>query len=152
GSGRHAVARRRRTHERLLRHQRDVERAAVDVERTAVYGCGLRDRSVLLGLDGAQHVRRTDRRWRRPVPGVVVRTGRMGVVKQIRYDDLDALRALISDEYGPWGPEFEVTQELIDDFADLTGDHQWIHVDPERAKDGPFGAPIAHGLLTLAIG
>ncbi|WP_431729757.1 MaoC family dehydratase [Verrucosispora sp. TAA-831] len=44
-----------------------------------------------------------------------------------------------------------VTQEQIDLFADATDDHQWIHVDPERAKDGPFGAPIAHGFLTLSL-
>ena len=44
-----------------------------------------------------------------------------------------------------------VTQERIDTFADATDDHQWIHVDPERAKDGPFGAPIAHGFLTLSL-
>jgi acyl dehydratase len=45
----------------------------------------------------------------------------------------------------------EVTQERIDTFADATDDHQWIHVDPERAKDGPFGAPIAHGFLSLSL-
>ena len=45
----------------------------------------------------------------------------------------------------------EVTQAQIDRFADATGDHQWIHVDPERAKAGPFGAPIAHGFLTLSL-
>jgi acyl dehydratase len=45
----------------------------------------------------------------------------------------------------------EVTQERIDQFADATGDHQWIHVDPVRAAEGPFGAPIAHGYLTLAL-
>ncbi|MFC9503305.1 MaoC family dehydratase [Streptomyces sp. NPDC057002] len=45
----------------------------------------------------------------------------------------------------------EVTQERIDTFADATGDHQWIHVDPEKAKEGPFGAPIAHGYLTLSL-
>ncbi|MEU5551233.1 MULTISPECIES: MaoC family dehydratase [unclassified Micromonospora] len=44
-----------------------------------------------------------------------------------------------------------VTQDQIDLFADATDDHQWIHVDPERAKDGPFGAPIAHGFLTLSL-
>lgn len=44
-----------------------------------------------------------------------------------------------------------VTQERINLFADATGDHQWIHVDPERAKDGPFGACIAHGYLTLSL-
>ena len=44
-----------------------------------------------------------------------------------------------------------VTQEQINLFAQATGDHQWIHVDPERAKQGPFGAPIAHGFLTLSL-
>jgi len=45
----------------------------------------------------------------------------------------------------------EVTQSDIDAFADVTGDHQWIHVDPERAKDTPFGGTIAHGYYTLAL-
>jgi acyl dehydratase len=45
----------------------------------------------------------------------------------------------------------EITQQRIDKFADATGDHQWIHVDPERAKDGPFGACIAHGYLTQSL-
>ncbi len=45
----------------------------------------------------------------------------------------------------------EITQERINQFADATGDHQWIHVDPERAKAGPFGACIAHGYLTLSL-
>ena len=45
----------------------------------------------------------------------------------------------------------EITQERIDAFADATGDHQWIHVDPERAAKGPFGACIAHGYLTLSL-
>ena len=44
-----------------------------------------------------------------------------------------------------------VTQERVDAFADATGDHQFIHVDPERATAGPFGAPIAHGFLTLSL-
>ncbi|WSA10181.1 MaoC family dehydratase [Micromonospora sp. NBC_01813] len=44
-----------------------------------------------------------------------------------------------------------VTQDQVNLFADATDDHQWIHVDPERAKDGPFGAPIAHGFLTLSL-
>lgn len=44
-----------------------------------------------------------------------------------------------------------VTQQRIDTFADATGDHQWIHVDPARAKAGPFGACVAHGYLTLAL-
>jgi acyl dehydratase len=45
----------------------------------------------------------------------------------------------------------EVTQEAIDAFADVTGDHQWIHVDPERAKQTPFGGTIAHGYYTLSL-
>jgi len=45
----------------------------------------------------------------------------------------------------------EITQERIDQFAEATGDHQWIHVDPERAKKGPFGATIAHGYLTQSL-
>jgi len=46
---------------------------------------------------------------------------------------------------------FTVTQQHIDQFASATGDHQWIHVDPERAKAGPFGTTIAHGYLTLSL-
>jgi acyl dehydratase len=45
----------------------------------------------------------------------------------------------------------EVTQEQIDTFADATGDHQWIHVDAEKAAQGPFGATVAHGFLTLSL-
>ncbi|MCZ6465566.1 MAG: MaoC family dehydratase [Proteobacteria bacterium] len=45
----------------------------------------------------------------------------------------------------------EITQARIDQFADATGDHQWIHVDPERAKEGPFGSTIAHGYLTMSL-
>ncbi|MFL6063018.1 MAG: MaoC family dehydratase [Marmoricola sp.] len=45
----------------------------------------------------------------------------------------------------------EIDQQRIDTFAAATGDHQWIHVDPERAADGPFGATIAHGFLTLSV-
>ena len=44
-----------------------------------------------------------------------------------------------------------VEQDRIDKFAEATGDHQWIHVDPEKAKDGPFGSTIAHGFLTLSL-
>jgi acyl dehydratase len=45
----------------------------------------------------------------------------------------------------------EITQERVNQFANATGDHQWIHVDVERAKDGPFGGTIAHGYLTLSL-
>nr|MBA2507398.1 dehydratase [Nocardioidaceae bacterium] len=61
----------------------------------------------------------------------------------------DTLTA-IGDELEP-GPWLEVTQERVDAFADATGDHQWIHVDVERATAGPFGGTIAHGYLTLSL-
>jgi acyl dehydratase len=51
---------------------------------------------------------------------------------------------------GP-GPWHEVSQQQVNQFADATGDHQWIHVDPERAVTGPFGRTIAHGYLTLSL-
>jgi acyl dehydratase len=56
----------------------------------------------------------------------------------------------VGDEFGPsdW---LEITQERIDRFAEATGDYQWIHVDPERAAEGPFGTTIAHGFLTLSL-
>ena len=64
---------------------------------------------------------------------------------------IDGLKALIGKEIGP-GEWREVRQEDIDTFADLSGDHQWIHVDVERAKkESPFGGPIAHGNLTLSM-
>jgi len=50
--------------------------------------------------------------------------------------------------YSDW---LTIDQERVNLFADATGDHQWIHVDPERAADGPFGGPIAHGYLTLSL-
>jgi acyl dehydratase len=50
--------------------------------------------------------------------------------------------------YSDW---VTVTQDQVNQFADATGDHQWIHIDPERAAKGPFGGPIAHGYLTLSL-
>ncbi len=70
----------------------------------------------------------------------------------IAFNDIDAINDQASDEYGDWGAEVEVTQEMINAFADLTGDHQWIHVDVERCeRESPFGGPIAHGFLTLSL-
>ena len=70
----------------------------------------------------------------------------------IAFDDIDAINAHASEEYGEWGPEIDVTQEMIQAFADLTGDHQWIHVDVERCEqESPFGGPIAHGFLTMSL-
>lgn len=67
----------------------------------------------------------------------------------ITANGIDELKKLAGSDLGTseW---IEVTQERINTFADATGDHQWIHVDEEKAKDGPFGAPIAHGYLTLS--
>lgn len=66
------------------------------------------------------------------------------------YASLDELRAGVGDSIGPsdW---ITVTQEQIDKFAEATLDNQWIHIDTERAKAGPFGAPIAHGYLTMSL-
>ncbi|GAA0914547.1 MaoC family dehydratase [Streptomyces sp. DSM 41524] len=68
----------------------------------------------------------------------------------ITVNGLDELKKLADADLGTseW---IEVTQDRIDTFADATGDHQWIHTDPERAAQGPFGAPIAHGYLTLSL-
>src|SRR5918911_631509 len=63
---------------------------------------------------------------------------------------IDELRELVGSELG-YGDWFEVTQDRVDAFADVTGDHQWIHVDPERAAKTPFGGTIAHGFLTLSL-
>jgi acyl dehydratase len=69
-----------------------------------------------------------------------------------RFDDVDSINAAASDEFGPWGPELTVSQEMINQFAELTGDRQWIHVDVERAnRESPFGGPVAHGFLTLSL-
>ena len=64
---------------------------------------------------------------------------------------VEGLNALVGQHIG-YSDWHEVTQEQVNLFADATGDHQWIHVDPERAKAGPFGGPIAHGYLTLSLG
>lgn len=65
-------------------------------------------------------------------------------------DGPDDVRAHLGRHLGhsEW---IEIDQDRVNLFADATGDHQWIHVDPERATTGPFGAPIAHGYLTLSI-
>jgi acyl dehydratase len=66
------------------------------------------------------------------------------------FNGVDELRGMVGTQLGvsDW---FIVDQTRIDTFADATGDHQWIHVDEERAKAGPFGTTIAHGFLTLSL-
>jgi acyl dehydratase len=67
------------------------------------------------------------------------------------FNGVEDLKASVGQEIGvtEW---HEITQAEIDRFAEATGDHQWIHVDPERAKQTPFGGTIAHGLFTLSLG
>ncbi|HET6874796.1 MAG TPA: MaoC family dehydratase [Acidimicrobiales bacterium] len=67
-----------------------------------------------------------------------------------KIDGIDGLKALVGQHIG-YSEWHEVTQEQVNLFADATGDHQWIHIDVERAKAGPFGGPIAHGYLTLSL-
>ncbi|MGP3966716.1 MaoC family dehydratase [Streptomyces sp. 6N223] len=68
----------------------------------------------------------------------------------VTVNGLDELKELAGRSLGvsEW---IEITQRRIDTFADATGDHQWIHTDPDRARRGPFGAPVAHGFLTLSL-
>lgn len=66
------------------------------------------------------------------------------------FENLAEFESAAGTELGPT-PWLEIDQKRVDQFADATDDHQWIHVDPERAADGPFGATIAHGLLTLSL-
>jgi acyl dehydratase len=66
------------------------------------------------------------------------------------FNGIDELKQAVGEHLGhsDW---HTVTQEKVDLFADATGDHQWIHVDPDRAKAGPFGGTIAHGYMTLSL-
>jgi acyl dehydratase len=66
------------------------------------------------------------------------------------FETLNDLAACVGQQVAvtPW---LQITQEQVNQFAEATGDHQWIHIDVERAKAGPFGAPIAHGFLTLSL-
>lgn len=72
-------------------------------------------------------------------------------MKQIKFDDFGALNGLVSDAWTEFSTPFEVTQDIINKFADLTGDKYFLHVDPEAAKSSPFGTTIAHGFLTLSL-
>ena len=66
------------------------------------------------------------------------------------FNGIEQLQAAVGEQLGhsDW---HEVTQDAVDQFAQATGDHQWIHVDTEKAKAGPFGGTIAHGYLTLSL-
>jgi acyl dehydratase len=70
---------------------------------------------------------------------------------QTTVDGIEGVQGLVGQHLG-YSDWVEITQERVNLFADATGDHQWIHVDPERAtKESPFGGPIAHGYLTLSL-
>lgn len=66
------------------------------------------------------------------------------------FRSIDEVRAAVGPPIGT-SPYRTVTQEMVDGFADITGDHEWLHVDRERAASGPFGGTIAHGYLTLSL-
>jgi acyl dehydratase len=73
-------------------------------------------------------------------------------METISFDNIERLKSKISAEFGSWSKPIEVNQEKINRFADVTGDHQWIHIDIERCKrESPFGGPVAHGFLTLSL-
>ncbi|MXR37502.1 bifunctional OB-fold nucleic acid binding domain-containing protein/MaoC family dehydratase [Craterilacuibacter sinensis] len=79
-------------------------------------------------------------------------TGQMQAKRQIHFKDFASLKALISDEFSPWSNRYSVTQDIINQFAALSGDDYWIHTDPERAKKhSPFGGTIAHGMLIQVL-
>ena len=70
---------------------------------------------------------------------------------QTTVDGIEGVQGLVGQHLG-YSEWVEITQEQVDQFAEATGDHQWIHTDPERAaKESPFGGPIAHGYLTLSL-
>jgi acyl dehydratase len=66
------------------------------------------------------------------------------------FDGIDALAAATGEHLG-YSEWLTIDQDRVDKFADATGDHQWIHVDPDRAAAGPFGGTVAHGYLTLSL-
>lgn len=72
--------------------------------------------------------------------------------RQVSCKDIDAMRALVSQEFSDWSNQIEVTQELINQFAALSGDDYWIHTDPVKARaESPFGTTIAHGALVQVL-
>jgi hypothetical protein len=72
--------------------------------------------------------------------------------RQVSCKDLAAMKSLVSEEWSGWSNEFLVSQDIIDQFAALSGDDYWIHTDPVRAKaESPFGTTIAHGMLVHSL-
>ena len=73
-------------------------------------------------------------------------------ISEINYKDQNALSSLVSEEFGEWTNKVLIDQNLINQYAELSGDYMWLHVDEERcAKESPFGSTIAHGFLILSL-
>ena len=73
-------------------------------------------------------------------------------MKQYKFDDIEGLQELVSEEFGDWGKELTITQDMINQFAELSGDDYWLHTDPDKcAQMSPFKVPIAHGFLMLIL-
>lgn len=71
---------------------------------------------------------------------------------RIPFNDIESLQRQVSETFGSWSPPVVVDQSLINAFADMTGDHQWIHIDEERCRrESPYGRTIAHGFLVLSL-
>ncbi|MGV8805928.1 MAG: bifunctional OB-fold nucleic acid binding domain-containing protein/MaoC family dehydratase [Polaromonas sp.] len=72
--------------------------------------------------------------------------------RQVSCKDIEAMRSLVSEQFSDWSNQIEVTQELINQFAELSGDNYWIHTDPVKARaESPFGTTIAHGMLVQSL-
>lgn len=73
-------------------------------------------------------------------------------MQEIRFDDVAALKARVGEPFSPYGQALTVSQDRIGAFADVTQDHQWIHIDVDRARrESPLGTTIAHGFLILSL-
>jgi len=73
-------------------------------------------------------------------------------MKEINFKDQEALSALVSEEFGEWTSKVLIDQDLINQYAEISGDNMWLHVDEERcARESPFGTTIAHGFLLLSL-
>lgn len=71
---------------------------------------------------------------------------------KVRFDDLTALKARVGEPFSEYGEQLTITQAMIDRFAEITHDQQWIHIDVERAhRESPFGTTIAHGFFVLSL-
>jgi hypothetical protein len=144
------------------RARREVGRGRPRRRRAAPRGRPLDPDEVLASLpDGSPSTRSPSRSWfadelPRTASGKLLKARASDTYQSkeqhmsITVNGLDELKKLAGSDLGTsdW---IEITQERVNTFADATGDHQWIHVDEEKAKEGPFGAPIAHGYLTLSL-